>query len=296
MTTLHAVLLADIAGTTGMDLDPRSRRALGGGSIGSSFRVDARDGRRCFLKLDDAGHAPLMAAEAEALAVLSGVATVRVPAVLGHGCSAGRAWLLLEYLPLQAGDSRAAASLGTRLARLHRQTAPAFGWRRDNGIGRTPQRNAWCEEWMVFWRDQRLGAQLALAQGKGYSDGLAVRGRRLLELMPELLGDHQPQPSLLHGDLWGGNWAMTADGEPVVFDPASYYGDRETDLAMTRLFGGFPAAFYEAYARTWPLAPGYARRRDVYNLYHVLNHLNLFGPAWLAQALDLMDRILGSPR
>jgi protein-ribulosamine 3-kinase len=175
---------------------------------------------------------------------------------------------------LQRGGDYAA--LGRMLAALHRQTGPRFGWHRDNYIGLSPQLNGWCDDWSEFWRERRLGPQAARA-------GVRINMDRI-----EL---HQPQPSLLHGDLWSGNAGFTPEG-PVVYDPAVYYGDREADLAMTELFGGFPRAFYDAYNEVLPLAEGYERRKHVYNLYHLLNHLNLFGAGYLGQVKSTL-RLLG---
>jgi fructosamine-3-kinase len=184
--------------------------------------------------------------------------------------------------------------LGRNLARMHRVTGSRFGWHRDNTIGATPQVNTASEDWIAFWREQRLGFQLNLAAAKGHGGRLIANGMRLMERLPAFFPGGRPQPSLLHGDLWSGNAARTAEGEPVIFDPAVYYGDREADLAMTELFGGFPRPFYEAYAAEYPLDPGYAARKPLYNLYHVLNHLNLFGGGYGAQALRLMEQLLAS--
>ena len=179
----------------------------------------------------------------------------------------------MEWLQLSAsGDF---AGLGTVLAAAHRKAGPRFGWRRDNYIGATPQANGWCDDWAQFWLERRLRPQIALAASKGFDI-------RIPDLGP-ILRNHRPQPSLLHGDLWSGNAAFTTGGVPVLFDPAVYYGDREADLAMTELFGGFPAEFYAAYEAQFPLPAGYAQRKHLYNLYHLLNHLNLFGGGYLAQ-------------
>ena len=173
-------------------------------------------------------------------------------------------------------------------------TAPRFGWHRDNTIGATPQSNAWTDDWARFFAERRLGYQLDLALEQGHSGQLIERGRRLCAPLDALLLDHRPVPSLLHGDLWGGNWAADESGQPVVFDPAIYFGDREADLAMTRLFGGFGRAFYDAYQSAWPLEAGADLRFDLYNLYHVLNHLNLFGGGYRGQAETLIEQLLAS--
>jgi fructosamine-3-kinase len=174
---------------------------------------------------------------------------------------------------------------------MHRKAWGQFGWHRDNTIGSTPQTNTPARNWVDFWRRNRLGFQLALAHRNGYGGRLQDRGRRLLERFPTLL-DHAPQSSLLHGDLWGGNMSFDRGGNPVIYDPAVYYGDRETDLAMTELFGGFGGDFYAAYEEAWPLAPGYPTRKLLYNLYHILNHLNLFGSGYLGQAQGMIERLL----
>ena len=180
---------------------------------------------------------------------------------------------------------------GRQLAAMHRNGRERFGWHRDNTIGSTPQPNASSADWIKFWREQRLGFQLRLAARNGHGGRLQSQGEKLLECFPALI-DHDPQPALLHGDLWGGNLGYDSDGHPVIYDPAVYYGDREAELAMTELFGGFPGHFYAAYEEAWPLEPGYRVRKTLYNLYHILNHLNMFGGGYLGQAQRMIDRLL----
>ena len=224
-----------------------------------------------FLKTnDDAGGVDAFAAEADGLKALR-AAGCAAPEPISHGETGWDAYLLMEHLDLRSGGDFAA--LGRMLARLHRNEGTRFGWARDNYIGATPQQNGWCEDWTQFWRERRLAPQLELARGKGFA--LEMPSLSLLE-------GHRPRPSLLHGDLWSGNVGFTPEG-PVVFDPAVYYGDREADLAMTELFGGFPREFYAAYEKELPLEPGYPQRKHLYNLYHLLNHLNLFGGGYLEQ-------------
>lgn len=280
-------LRAHIARALGVAADATWTRA-GGSGFCATWRVADR-GAQAFVKIAPAEQREMLAAEAAGLEAIAATATVRVPRVLAGGSAAGHAFLALEWLALGRGGRD--ARLGHALAALHRHTGPRFGWYRDNTIGATPQPNRWHDDWATFWVERRLGPQLALARANGFGDN--GMGTRLLERVPSLLAGHAPEPSLLHGDLWSGNAAATATGEPAVFDPAVYYGDRETDLAMTELFGGFGADFDEAYRAAWPLEPGYARRRTLYNLYHVLNHFNLFGGGYGDQAAAMFRALLG---
>lgn len=166
---------------------------------------------------------------------------------------------------------------------MHAHTGNYFGWNRDNTIGSTPQPNTPTQEWIDFWRDRRLGFQLELAARNGLPGECERQGRALLGRLERYFDGYRPEPSLLHGDLWGGNWGTTPDGVPYIYDPAVYFGDREADLAMTRLFGGFGESFYEGYQAAWPLPPGWERRVPLYKLYHLLNHFNLFGTGYLGQ-------------
>jgi len=264
-------------------------------AVGGGFATGERwqsDSGPVFVKVADRQRLPLLEAEAAGLRELADAAALRVPGVLAVGLAGSQAFLALEWIEFRTATPRTEARLGERLAAQHRVTAPRFGWHRDNTIGATPQSNAWTEDWTRFFAERRLGFQLDLAAEQGRSGRLIERGRRLCEQLDVLLGGHRPLPSLLHGDLWGGNWAADESGQPVIFDPAVYFGDREADLAMTRLFGGFSRAFYEAYESAWPLAAGATLRFDLYNLYHVLNHLNLFGGGYRAQAEALIDRLL----
>ena len=213
--------------------------------------------------------------------------------MLSVGTVGTRAWLALCWIDFGASGRRSESALGERLATLHRVAASCFGWHRDNTIGATPQRNGWDDDWVRFFVGRRLEVQLGLAEANGAPVHLLERGRWLCQLAGALFASHRPMPSLLHGDLWGGNWATDAAGEPVVFDPAVYFGDREADIAMTRLFGGFGPAFYSAYQSAWPLDAAAGTRRTLYNLYHVLNHFNLFGGGYAAQAGAMIERLLG---
>ncbi|MBI3570522.1 MAG: fructosamine kinase family protein [Gammaproteobacteria bacterium] len=289
-TALFTGIGREIAAATGRPFAPAREDEAGGGCINRTFLLEG-GGERYFVKLNGAERLSMFEAEAEGLKEMAATETVRVPIPLCSGVAEGQAFLVLEYLPLHASDTHAQETLGRQLARMHHVTAPTFGWRRDNTIGSTPQPNTPMADWVTFWRDQRLGFQLQLAANSG-GRTLRGKGEQLLEQLPTFFADYRPVASLLHGDLWGGNTAATADGEPVIFDPAVYYGDREADLAMTELFGGFSARFHAAYHEAWPLDAGYRVRKNLYNLYHVLNHFNLFGGGYGAQALHLIERLL----
>jgi fructosamine-3-kinase len=177
--------------------------------------------------------------------------------------------------------------MGEQLAAMHRYPSPdgRFGWHRDNFIGATPQSNRWRPDWVTFWRENRLEFQFKLAA----AGGIQYEGSdRLLAGLAAFFTEYSPEPSLLHGDLWSGNASFTEEGTPVIYDPACYFGDRECDLAFTEMFGGFPRDFYDAYDATWPRDEGWRSRRDLYNLYHVLNHAHLFGGAYVGQAREMI--------
>ena len=268
---------------------------MAGGCINECLQWDSSGGP-LFVKVAPAERLPMFEAEAEGLDDLAAADACRVPRVLGSGRVDGRAFLALEWIDFGSTSARAEALLGEQLAMLHRVTAPSFGWRRDNTIGSTAQHNDWDPDWAHFFAERRLRYQLGLADRNGHGGCLTDRGRLLCEHLGEFFVSYRPVPSLLHGDLWGGNWAATRSGQPVIFDPAVYFGDREADIAMTRLFGGFGASFYAAYERAWPLDQDAGTRRVLYNLYHVLNHLNLFGGGYRGQAEAMIDDLLARCR
>jgi fructosamine-3-kinase len=258
----------------------------------------ATGAHRYFVKTASGRHADMLACEADGLRAIADTKTLRVPAVVACERIHASAFLAMEWLDMRRSADDAA--FGRALAQLHRAPASRgppgerFGWQRDNWIGGTPQPNVWGDNWCAFFRDRRLAPQLALAASRGFTGALQRDGAQLLAAMPELMQGHVPTPSLVHGDLWSGNVAMLPSGEPVDFDPAVYVGDREVDVAMTELFGGFGSAFTRAYAEVAPLDAGYSRRCEIYNLYHLLNHLNLFGASYLARCERTLARILGA--
>lgn len=270
--------------------DGAQPRPVGGGGISAAWQLQVSDGV-IFLKTAEADAFEMFAAEAAGLHELERASAIRVPQVLAVARAEGVAILALEWLDLGLPSQATETLLGTQLAELHRHTQKRYGWFRDNTIGRTPQINTQRECWADFFREHRLEYQLRLASQNGFGDALRQPGRQLLDQLDRFFADYSPKPSLLHGDLWGGNWSAV-NGQPVIYDPAVYYGDRETDLAMTHLFGGFGADFYAAYTDCWPLNPGSEQRLPLYQLYHVLNHLNLFGGRYLAQAQRIMSNLV----
>lgn len=244
-----------------------------------------------FVKTAPAADLAMFEAEAAGLEELRRAGEIRVPEVLGVGVRGGRSFIELECLHLTRASPATEERFGRQLARLHGHTRDEYGWYRDNTIGPTPQRNDRCDDWVTFFGEHRLRFQLGLAARHGHGGELQDLGARLLDALPGFFEDYRPAASLVHGDLWGGNWGAV-DGEPVVFDPAVYFGDRETDIAMTMLFGGFSGSFYRAYSDAWPLAAGSDARLRLYQLYHVLNHLNLFGTGYHGQALRLLRSLV----
>jgi fructosamine-3-kinase len=286
-----AALAREIAALTGSACASAPERRVPGGSINTCYYWPAGAGAM-FVKVGPRAAHGAFTGEADGLRELHAAQALRVPQVLAVGVADSAAFLALEWLERGTDSAACERQLGEGLAALHAVTAPRYGFGRDNTIGRTPQANAWSADWAEFFRERRLRPQLALGERQGFPRRLSERGARLLEALPALLAGHRPRASLLHGDLWGGNWLATDAGEPVIFDPAVYHGDRETDLAMTRLFGGFGVGFYRAYESAAPLPAGAALRTELYNLYHVLNHANLFGGGYAAQAQATIDRLL----
>lgn len=284
-----------IAEATGAALEPLAQEAVGGGCIHTALRLAGKSAgteRSWFVKVNEAPRRALFECEAEGLEAMRAAGAIATPRVVALADDGAQAWLVLEWLELAPLDAASAASLGAALAAQHRVAQPRFGWGRDNFIGASPQANGWSDDWLDFWRGRRLMAQLRLAARNRLPSRMIDRGERLTADCEALLRGHRPSKSLLHGDLWAGNASRIRGGGPVVFDPAVYVGDREADLAMTELFGGFPPDFAAAYREAWPLPDGYSTRRDFYNLYHVLNHANLFAGGYVRQAEQSIERLL----
>jgi fructosamine-3-kinase len=262
---------------------------LTGGEINQAYVITSGE-PRFFVKVNDKNHSERFQIEAEQLALLKQSNTVNTPKVITFGHSKQHAFLVLEFLVLKPLDSTGGSyEFGQQLAKLHRWgDQKEYGNDLDNFIGETLQPNTWMKNWSRFFSEQRIGWQLQLLKEKGVH---IVDIEECIEEVHQLLLNHAPRPSLLHGDLWHGNVGQSVHG-PVIYDPASYWGDRECDIAMTELFGAFDHDFYRGYNDEWPLDSQYESRKPVYQLYHVLNHLNLFGGQYLSQAEKLIDTIM----
>jgi len=291
MDTLWNTISQHIADVTETRFSIRDRRAVSGGCINSAYVIHGH-GVGYFVKLNAADRLDMFAAEGAGLSEIVNSHTIRAPRPVCHGTVNTASYIVMEYIAPGTGNNDSYTTLGQQLAAMHHITRKQFGWDRDNTIGSTPQINNCNVSWIEFWREHRLGYQLELATRNGYGRQLQQEGERLLEQFPSLFTNYEPLPSLLHGDMWSGNYAVDTQGIPYIFDPAVYFGDRETDIAMTELFGGFPAPFYRAYEEAFPLDRDYRVRKKLYNLYHILNHLNLFGGGYLAQSRQMIQALL----
>jgi fructosamine-3-kinase len=280
-----------ISKVTGEKFEITNRQSVGGGCINQGYAVSSST-ITYFVKLNKASLLDMFEAEALGLKQMLDTKTIRVPKPICVGTTADLGYIVLEWLELGGSNSTQCwEQMGRQLAAMHRCTPPSqqgFGWDINNTIGSTPQINTWTSDWIKFFAEHRLGYQFQLARRRG---GHFPQQEQVIAVVEKLL-NHQPKPSLVHGDLWGGNAAVTKSGEPVILDPATYVGDREVDIAMTELFGGFPGAFYRGYNDVCPLDSGYKQRKTLYNLYHILNHFNLFGGGYASQANSMIEQIL----
>ena len=280
----------DIGASLNRNTQLKHIESLGGGCINQVAKITDDKGNCWLLKENSPHRLDMFIAEAEGLKEISQSNSIRVPEVICYGETSKRSYLILEYISLsnKSGNHKTAE----KLALMHQHQSPIFGWHRDNTIGETPQSNQTTHSWVSFWQEQRLLPQLNIALVNDYPKNAYEDGIKLVEKIPLFFNTYQPIPSLLHGDLWGGNHAFDDNENPVIFDPAVYYGDREADIAMTELFGGFDAGFYLHYNDCFKLDEGYAVRKTLYNLYHALNHYNLFGGGSASQAANMTRRLL----
>lgn len=282
-----------ISQSIGNDFQISQTSSVSGGDINSAYKISGLNSQQqtlhFFVKINSIKLSNMFQLEYESLLELSQNELMQIPTPICFGSSHDKAYLILEYIPMNAhGDSRL---MGKALAQMHKITASQYGWINNNFIGSTTQSNQTHSDWLSFWRDERIIPQFEMLYNKGYQSYLSPSADKFLLHLEALLANHNPAASLLHGDLWSGNYAYNESGQPVIFDPALYYGDRETDLAMTELFGGFDESFYTAYNEVWPLEKGYKDRKTLYNLYHILNHANLFGTSYLNQAINMLERL-----
>jgi protein-ribulosamine 3-kinase len=272
-------------------LRPYCVDTISGGDINRAYHLQTPS-LSWFIKLNQPHLLSMFQAEAAGLKELIHSQTVRVPQVIACDRTEDYAYLILEYLKLKSTTAVSENLFAQQLARLHQQHQAFYGWHQENTIGITPQINQRTNSWLSFWQQQRLIPQLKRAANSGYLGKLQRQGEKLCAELKVFLDNDTLHPSLLHGDLWSGNVAANALNQPVIFDPACYYGDREADIAMTELFGGFSRNFYAAYQEIYPLDSGYSVRKTLYNLYHVLNHLNIFGGSYLHRAESMLAFLL----
>lgn len=276
--------------STGRQLAVEEVQFLSGGCINNAVKLNTPEGN-FFIKWNETIEEDMFAAEANGLRLLQADGNLCVPEVLGLGKVEEKHYLLLEFIDSRYPAKNYWEELGRLLARQHSHTADEYGLTENNYIGRLPQNNEQSGRWSDFFRDQRLNVQLGLAIYKGLvSDSFVKRFKSLYPKLPELLPEEPP--ALLHGDLWSGNVMVGAEGQPCLIDPAVYFGHREAELAFTELFGGFNDRFYKAYDEEKPLAPGYKERKDIYNLYPLMVHVNLFGTSYLSGVERTLKRFV----
>jgi len=268
----------------------KNHHTITGGSINKAYKIS--DGHQdFFVKTNHAHLVNMFAAEMAGLEEIRASNTLYSPKPITMGTSNNTAFLVLEYLNME-GHPIDDVQFGQQLAAMHQRTNRHFGWHQNNTIGSTAQENNISSNWIQFFQKHRLEYQFNLAAANGFTGKLQNHGEKLMADLELFFSNYHPKPSLVHGDLWSGNYGSLKKGRPVIFDPALYYGDRETDMAMTELFGGFSKAFYAAYQEITPLDSGYQSRKTLYNLYHILNHLNLFGGSYLPQAEAMVNTLL----
>ena len=268
--------------------------SVSGGCIANASRLETDDGP-LFLKWGDSEVARTFPGEAAGLdAMAAAEASLVVPKVVTHDTSTDDrpGYLVMKWINAGRKGRRFWQSFGQGLAEMHEHTGDEYGFPTDNFIGQLPQSNTWMTGWPAFFREQRLAPQVEMARDRGrwksdWDRPLDTLYRRLDDLLPA-----DPPASVVHGDLWKGNFMVNAIGTPVLIDPATYYGHREVDLAMSELFGGYDETFYDAYRAAWPLEPGYEERREIYNLYHLINHLNHFGAGYANGVASTLQRFV----
>ena len=278
-----------IQSNTGQTIHFSKVKPISGGCINQAWKAEDQSGKSWFIKSNSAQLLFMFEAEAHGLQEIIDTNSIRAPKPLCSVVCGNSAYLIMEYISLEGSPSD--QLLGQQLATMHQHLAPVFGWKQDNTIGSTLQSNTQHSSWLTFWRYERLEFQLSLALKNGIPHRAFDAGMQLADNLGCFFTHYQPTPSLLHGDLWGGNYSVN-DRNPVIYDPAVYYGDHETDLAMMELFGQPTASFFSAYHEHFPIDSGYAIRKTLYNLYHILNHFNLFGGEYASQSQSMINKLL----
>jgi len=276
----------------GANVTLKKNASIGGGCINNAQRLDTNQGAY-FLKWNPSIPEDMFALERKGLELLRSADEVKIPAVYGHGTIDGKRYLLLEYVEGAPRKPDYWQHYGRAMANLHQShTRKNYGLDHDNYIGSLPQENEPMDNWIDFFRDNRLEFQLQLVLQGGLVDGrFAERYRKFYDYLPELLPENPP--ALLHGDMWSGNVMTGPDGYVCLMDPAVYFGHREIELAFTQMFGGFDRDFYAAYHEAYPLDPGYDERVPIYNIYPHMTHVNLFGTSYLSGVESVLSRYLG---
>lgn len=261
-----------------------AKYSVGGGCVAQTYRVKTAENNSYFVKKGMQNSNALLC-EANGLRALAATQSVCVPQVI----FVDEDLLVLEYISSGIQEPDFFENFGEQLALMHKNTATYFGFFEDNFIGNTLQINTQTPSWEIFYIEYRLRYQLDLLKSKGLlTKILSVFNLNLEEIVTEVLAGSEEPPALLHGDLWSGNYMANEQGSPCIFDPAVYYGHREAELAMTQLFGGFPSTFYRSYEKAYPLKQGWEKRQALYKLYHILNHINLFGSSYLQSAESIV--------
>lgn len=268
----------------------KDHHSVGGGCISDAQIAETFSGKKYFIKTNLHHPKDMFIKEANGLKELAKPNCIRVPLVV----LAEEDFIVIENIEQSTKQKKFYEDFGRKFAQMHKHTANHFGFYENNYIGSNPQINIAEEDekndWKSFYFNKRILFQLKLAEKNGYAtDELRKKISVLGKKVYEILSGSEEEPVLLHGDLWGGNYIVDENGQACLIDPAVYYGNREADLAMTKLFGGFSNSFYKAYNETYPLEPGYEDRENLYKLYHVLNHLNLFGGGYYQQAVSLIN-------
>jgi len=279
-----------LAGCRGQKIGSLKASPVSGGDINRAYRLSDGE-QQFFIKINNIERLPMFEAEMHGLNEIRASGSIRCPQPITCGVTGRFAFIVMELLDLSGSIDE--TLFAQQLASMHLCQGPRFGYPIDNTIGSTPQLNTYEQDWVSFWQKHRLGYQLSLARKNGFGGDLYDSGMHLNQRLGAFFSGYTPIASLLHGDLWSGNQAADSAANPVIYDPACYYGDHEADLAMMELFGRPKPLFFEVYNDVFPIEAGYTQRRDLYNLYHILNHANLFGATYLRQASRMIEHLLG---